>query len=150
MGREGFDLDEVWVSPGHGGVPGLGEDVLVVLGVDEHAQSQIVLRLPPPGHILPFPPVLLILLNSEHRLHIHPLHLWDGDCVCELHYVRVCVSTTHLLVVIEGGLIKQAVNPKLFHSFIHSFIHSIKPDDVLYDLKPSTLYHFIMFNEIRP
>lgn len=39
-------LDEVAVCPRDRGVPGLGQDVLVVLRVDEHAETQAVLCFP--------------------------------------------------------------------------------------------------------
>lgn len=60
------------VSTGHGGVPRLGQDILVVLGVDQHTEPQVILHLPP-GHV-PLR-VLLILLHAENGFHVNTLHL---------------------------------------------------------------------------
>ena len=66
------DLDEVVIGTGHGGVSGSGEDVLVVLGVDEHAEAQVLLRWVPVGSILVFQS--LISVYPQHCFNIHPLH----------------------------------------------------------------------------
>lgn len=70
-----FDLNEMMVRSRHCGVSRFCEDILVVLGVNEHAQAQVVLHLLLLGLVLPFPSVLLILLHSQHRLHVYSFHL---------------------------------------------------------------------------
>lgn len=69
------DLDEVMVRSRHRGVPWFGQDVLVVLRVNEHAQSQVILHFLWPGLVLPLPSTLLVILHSQHCLHIHSFHL---------------------------------------------------------------------------
>lgn len=68
-------LYEVVVSPWDGGIPGTRQDVLVVLGVDEHAQAQVLLHLPPAEVLLR---VGLLLLHPQDRLKIDPFDLQEG------------------------------------------------------------------------
>lgn len=62
------------VSPWDGGISGLGQDVLVALGVDEHAQPQALL------HVLPREVLLgtgLFFLHPQDRLKIDPFDLQE-------------------------------------------------------------------------
>ena len=56
----------------NGGVPGLGQDVPVVLGVDQHAETQVVLHFPLREVLLG---IGLFFLYSEDCLKIDPFHL---------------------------------------------------------------------------
>lgn len=71
----GSDLDEVMVGSWYGRVPRFGQDVLVVLRVYEHAQSEAVLRLLLLRLVLPFPSSFLIVLHFQDRLHVYSNHL---------------------------------------------------------------------------
>lgn len=84
-----FDLDEMMVCSRHCGVSWFCQDILVVLRVNEHAQPQVVLHLLLLGLVLPFPSILLILLHSQHRLHVDSFHLRDrfsGDSSTVKHW----------------------------------------------------------------
>lgn len=65
-------LYEVGVCPRDGGVPGLGQDVLVILGVDKHAEAQVLLDLPVREVLLG---AGLVLFHPQNCLKVDPSDL---------------------------------------------------------------------------
>lgn len=63
----------------HCGVSWFSQNILVVLRVNEHAQTQIILHFLLSRLVLPLPSILFVFLHSQHCLYINTFYLQRGE-----------------------------------------------------------------------